>query len=469
MNDHHYPDVHAALSDAIQQALEVPAAAQPGGPQFRELPDQAGWERHHQETLLQRTRSIWDHPAEVASRSWWRGLAAYPSFQAALDAHPEVRDRLDALVGFPFSLRGRDLRTILILQMLSPQIEAARGYDFDQDMFDACYRRLEAGVLQQHVRMIEFMPLLGLASAYEPVQLPDGMTLRLMTDLELSMGIQTLGVPVSDRSGTTSLTVAVGNQFALVLEHTFPVQYGAPADPVTMPLALPSFEDEAHRLIDALRLACGGSVSLGRPVQYQDPGDFDAHPGYPAARIRVKTPDPGATTVLYGTNQFEAVIAAYNALGQAAVTGDWLLMMVLRRVQMTSTRALPEDRLIDLAIAAEALFISHPGLNAPGSKSPKIAEDAADLLTGDPVLAASDENIPPAHHQRVPVPQPRDTHPGASTRPAPARRRTRSEPRRACQRLLPADAASRLAVRDRRKNRDAPDPAVTVPARWREG
>ena len=393
MNDHRYPDVHATLSDVVQQALEALATMQPGGPQFRELPDQAEWKRQHQETLLQHTRHIWEHPAEVASRSWWRELAAYPSLQTALDAHPEVRDRLDALTGFPFSLRARDLRTILILQMLSPQVEAARGYAFDQGVFDACYRRLEAGVLQQHVRMIEFVPLLGLASAYEPVQLPDGMTVRLMTDLELSMGIQTLGVPVSDRSGTTNLTVARGNQFALVREHTFPVQYGAPADPVTTPLALPSFEAEAHRLIDALRLVCGGSVSLGRPVQYQDPGDFDAHPGYSAARTRVETPDPAATTVLYGVNQLKAVIAVYNALGHAAVTGDRLLMMVLRRVQMASTRALPEDRLIDLAIAAEALFISRPGLTVRGSKSPTIAEGAVDLLTGDPLLAASDDNI----------------------------------------------------------------------------
>ena len=393
MNDHHYPDVHATLSDVVQQALEVLATMQPGGPQFRELPDQAEWTRHHQETMLQRTRHIWDHPAEVASRSWWRELAAYPSFQAALDAHPEVRDRLDALVGFPFSLRGRDLRTILILQMLSPQVEAARDYDFDQNVFDACYRWLEAGILQQHVHMIEFVPLLGLASAYEPVQMPDGMTVRMMTDLELSMGIQTLGVPVSDRSGTTSLTVARENQLAFVRERTFPVQYGAPVNPVTTPLALPSFEGEAHRLVDALRLVCGGSVSLGRPVQYQDPGDFDAHPGYSAARTRVETPDPAAKTVLYGADQLEAVIAAYTALGHEAVTGDRLLMMVLRRVQMTSTRALPEDRLVDLAIAAEALFISRPGLNVRGSKSPTIAEGAVDLLTGDPVLAASDDDI----------------------------------------------------------------------------
>ena len=393
MNDHHYPDVYATLSDVVQQALETLATMQPGGPQFRELPDQAEWKRHHQETLLQRTRHVWDYPAAVASPSWWRELAAYPSLQTALDAHPEVRDRLDAMAGFPFSLRGRDLRIILILQMLSPQVELARSYAFDHGVFGICYRRLEAGVLQRHVRMIEFVPLLGLASAYEPLQLPDGMALRQMTDLELSMGIQTLGVPVSDRSGTTNLTVAVDNQFALVREHTFPVQYGAPTDPVATPLPLPSFGSEAHRLIDALRLVCGGSASLGRPVQYQNPGDFDAHPGYSAARTQVETPDSAATTILSGAEQLEAVLAAYRALGHAAVTSDRLLMMALRRVQLASTRALPEDRLIDLAIAAEALFISRPGLNVRGRQSAKIAEGAVDLLTSDPILAASDDNI----------------------------------------------------------------------------
>lgn len=387
-----YPDLRSALANLVRQAMGRLAQIQPGGPQFVVLPDQDGWARHSQEILLQRTRRVWDHPGELGTPWWWRDLPAEVALQAALDVHPEVRERLSNQVGFPFSTRARDLRTVLILQLLTPQVHAHKTYDFDADLLDACYDRLEAGLLQQQVRMVEFVPLLGLASAIGPLELPDDLSIRPMTDLELSIGIQTMGVPIEARAGTTNLTVSYMNQHALVRGHMFGIHYG-PLPGQVVPLPLPSFAEPADRLVTALRLVCGGTVTFGRPVQYQDPEDFDAHPGYSAANTLVQAPDLTAPTVISDADQLRAITAVYVVLASPTVTGDRPLMMTLRRVLAAGTREVPEDKLIDLLIAAEALFITRNGLNAPGSKSDKLATGATALLSGDPTLAATDAQI----------------------------------------------------------------------------
>jgi hypothetical protein len=389
---HQYPQVRDALAALVPQALTRLAQMQPDGPRFITLPDQDGWARDSQEIFRQRTRRVWDHPGELIAPWWWRELPAEAALQAALRAHPEVLKRLDNQVGFPFSTRSRDVRTILILQFLSPQVLDKDTYDFHPELFDNCYNRLEAGLLQQQVHMIEIVPLLGLTAALEPLELHDGLSIRPLTDLELSAGIQVLGIPVEAGAGTTNLTVSYLNQHALVRTHTYPIHYGPLAEPV-VPLALPSFAEPANRLVTALRLVCGGTVTLGRPIQLQDPQDFDAHPGYSASNTPVDIPDLTSPTVIQDAGQLRAVTAVSAVLALPAVTGDRPLMMALRRLHAAANRAAPEDKLIDLLIAAEALFITRNGLNAHGSKSDKLAAGAVALLSGAPALAATDANI----------------------------------------------------------------------------
>jgi hypothetical protein len=175
-------------------------------------------------------------------------------------------------------------------------VEATRSYVFDRGAFDEVYDRVEAGLLTQTVRLLQLVPLLGFETALHPqVTLASGLVIRLMEDAEVSAALQT-GLPDQATSSATGRTVPQAYQRALVKVSSYPVRVGEVPGPVEAPV---SIEEEALRLQIALRLVCGGSVTLGRPLQMQHPGDFDADRGYSASLTRVEVPDENRLTILY--------------------------------------------------------------------------------------------------------------------------------------------------------------------------
>ena len=80
------------------------------------------------------------------------------------------------------------------------------------------------------------------------------------------------------------------------------------------------------------------------------------------------------------------------ALRLPNVQQDHSLQVTIRRLVIAGTRNDDSDRLIDLSIAAEALFIQRGNLPR-GTKGDKIAAGAAQLLGDDPQLSASTTEI----------------------------------------------------------------------------
>lgn len=83
----------------------------------------------------------------------------------------------------------------------------------------------------------------------------------------------------------------------------------------------------------------------------------------------------------------------YDLLGKPGVQSKKFLLNVLRRLIMAGGRALPEDRLIDLCITAESLFIQHRGLSRTREKREHLVAGAKALLSGDAHLAAEDQYV----------------------------------------------------------------------------
>lgn len=388
-----YPDVREAAATLISVALVTLAESEPA-PVFTERVDYNVWERQGQESLIQRRREIWQHPLVLSAHHWWDRLPEMGAFRGALDANEVLRTRVDTMVGFPFATTPRKLDRLLILDLLSPLVEASRTYVFDRDVFDAAYARVEAGLLQDTVHMVEVVPLLGFDTCFDPeLSLSDDLVIRLMTDAELSAAIQIQGVPLDAISGTTAPQISRFHQRALTKVHPFPIQIGPLQDPVALPF--PSFEDQTRRLLIALRLVCGGSVTTGRPLRMQHPDDFDATRGYSASRSRLEFPDEDRPTLLITPEQVKEIDEVSALLAHPAVMANRSLQMALRRIVFAGSRELPEDRLVDLTIAAEALFIhgTGHGKDKDKQKSDKIVLGARAVLSGDLELGSTDAHI----------------------------------------------------------------------------
>ncbi|WP_329426430.1 hypothetical protein OG339_39935 [Streptosporangium sp. NBC_01495] len=384
-----YDDMREATAVLMQEALVALSAAEPE-PVFAEYVGRDGWWRSSQETLVVRRRRRWQHPPFLSSYDWWNRLPQMSTFRAVLASHPELSGKVDTLIGFDFSATRRELSVVLIADLLTPLVEAFGSYIFDQAFFDDTYERVEAGLLAPTVRLVQAVPLLGFDMALHPqVHLGDGITIRLMTDAELSAAIQT-GLPDQATSSTLSRSVSRFYQCAVVKVTTYPIRVGEVAGHVNPP---PSIDEDVSRLQIALRLVCGGSVTIGRSFQMQHPDDFDASFGYSASLSWSQTPDLTRPTLLLSTAEVASIQQLMTMLAAPAVTGDRPLQMAIRRLVSGGSHGLPEDRLVDLMVAAEALFIHGAGHGRTREKKVLIAAGAAILLDRDQELGTSSAGI----------------------------------------------------------------------------
>jgi hypothetical protein len=384
-----FADMHDATAALIEAALAELELTEPG-PSFTEYVGLDGWRRSSQETLVLVRRQGWRHPVALSSYGWWDRLAPMDAFRKALAGHPELSSRVDTLIGFEFSAIRRPLTRVLTMQVLTSLVEATRSYVFDRATFAEVYARVEAGLLTQTVRLLQLVPLLGFETALQtPVTLASGLVIRLMEDVEISAALQA-GLPDHATSSPTSRTVPQTYQRALVKVSSYPIRVGEVPGPIAAPA---SIEQEAMRLQIASRLVCGGSVTLGRPLQMQYPGDFDADRSYSASLTRIEVPDENRPTILYSPGQVAEVEQMMVMLTDPAVTRNRSLQMAIRRLVSSGSRGLAEDRLVDLTVAAEALFIHGAGHGQTQQKSKPIADRATVLLGNDPEFGASAADI----------------------------------------------------------------------------
>ncbi|WP_244933106.1 hypothetical protein [Micromonospora tulbaghiae] len=163
-----------------------------------------------------------------------------------------------------------------------------------------------------------------------------------------------------------------------------------PAQPTTPEAG--TLVEPASRLVAALRLVCGGSVTATRAIRCPPDDDFPQGLGPTASLSALPTFDEDRPTIL-GREQVEAAREVYDLLAHPAVREDRGLQTTLRRLVLAGADRVPTDRLIDLIVCAEVLFIKLPGLPADPRKQDKLVDGATTLLADDPVLQAPPERI----------------------------------------------------------------------------
>ncbi|MGH3822312.1 MAG: hypothetical protein ACRDRA_05670 [Pseudonocardiaceae bacterium] len=379
--------IRAALAELMAAVLNDLAECD-GTPKIGPMPDYRRWWRQGQQSFVARRPNAWHLPDRVPMVGWLDTFPEMLSVRNVINADPIVSARVDTAVGTEFCLQDRRLDWLLVEHLLEPMVVTVHAYRFEEAVFDTLYGRLEAGLLADEVHLVEFLPLNGFISCIEEVELSDGLVLRRMTDRQMSAAIGVLAVPAGFGGGPNSVDVSWLNQWALMTERSYPVcsyKQGMPDHPIAPPF--PSFEDAASRLVRALRIVCGGSAVTTRPIRAQHDDDFLPIIGDSAALPTIVTADLDRPTKLLISEEVDAVREIHRLLDIPAVHDDRALQTALRRLVFAGSRSHPSDRLIDLIICAEALFIKRAKVT--GSKKTPIAEKAERLLADDPVLGVT--------------------------------------------------------------------------------
>lgn len=384
--------VRDAVASLLVAALRD-LAERDGAPRVGAIADPRNWWRYGQESFVALRPDAWHMPERVTVVGWLGTFAEMTAVREAVDADPVLGTRLDTMVGTEFSLQRRPLDRLLVEHLLEPMIVTGRTYDFDEAVFDRHFARLDVGLRADTIRFVEFVPLNGFTSSMADIALADGVVLRPMTDRQISRAIQVLAVPAEFSGGPNSVQVSRFHQWAVMREQDYPVRsykQGMPEQPHGPDF--PRLEEPAQTLVTALRVVCGGSVVATRPIHAPHDDDFPPTAEGSAALSAMVAADIGRPTRLLTDDQVDAVRGVYEMLATPAVREDRSLQVALRRFVFAGSKARPEDRLIDLVICCEALFLKRHGIKGRQKGAPAAA-NAGRLLAGDPVLGVEREEV----------------------------------------------------------------------------
>ncbi|MGI8514433.1 MAG: hypothetical protein ACR2NT_04695 [Acidimicrobiia bacterium] len=281
-------------------------------------------------------------------------LATVAPFLQALEEDPATRGHVGQMVGTAFPRRRVD--SVLLVEFLVDLIDETRSFDFDESTFQWVASRLLSFLATREIQDRHIVQLVGVIGPDAAVELGDGATLRPLEDEEagrlLAYGLipDGLGLPSTmspiDRlvrrplqhsvAATSSLLKVIGEQ---------PPEHHPPPDTRA--------RTSAERLVTAIRIQHGGAVALGPSIHI--PGGWRPL-AWRGGMFGYGEPMPQDQPVTLTKDGWNLLRPLYEALSHPSVGNR--LEIPLRRLRQACLRTHPEDRLVDLMIAAEALFLS---------------------------------------------------------------------------------------------------------------
>lgn len=381
-----YDSRRAAVAALVRTVLTHLAASE-GRPRIGRMIDNQRWWRHSQETFIGIRPQAWDMPDEVPIVGWLDKFAEMADVRQAYAADPVLRNRVDTMIGAAGTRQARNFAWLLVQHVIEPIVLATATYEFDDTVFDRFFEAFDRGLANDQVHMVEFLPLNGFDSNENVILLPEGLVLRRMTDRQMGAAIDQLAVPRMVGGSVNSVRISRFDQWALTITRTYPVVAGHGDQQAPTAPAFPTLDGSARRVVTALRLVRGGSVVATRPMLAQCDDEFPIVPSYTAIHSAFDSADNERPTLLM-TDALDQFRAVYTALGSPHVEADQSLQVAIRRLVLAGSRNTNSDRLIDLSISAEALFIKRANL-PKGTKGDKIAAGAANLLATEPDLNAN--------------------------------------------------------------------------------
>jgi hypothetical protein len=289
-------------------------------------------------------------------------LNQLPSFHhllGVIDSDDWLRRHFQGLVGTPFARTRLQLELVLQIMILEPLITRTRSLDLDETAFEEVFQPLAEYLANDTIDYVEFTPLLGYISTVGAVTLDAALEIRPMTDREISFCLDAGALP-SRPYPVGSRGVAPFDQWCLARTTVVPKAFDD-ADPedVRKYQPYPFIEDLADQVVLALRLIIGGNIASGPGVRLTA-GPLGLSLGGAWSHKSVMRPDDIRPSVLH-SDAVQNLTDLLAAIRSSAVQADSSLTIALRRIGDAGLRANPTDTLIDLMIAAEALFLSSSG------------------------------------------------------------------------------------------------------------
>jgi hypothetical protein len=341
------PDLYAAVRALVCAAAQALTDDSAGGqsPVF-----QVGWPRWHQDGLgrfvMNAERLYLRLEGQVLAR-----LAEYPTALAALESDPIIAPQLGQVVG---TMLGQIIMTApMILQSaVTAAVDLPVSLAVNEGKLDAFYTELEAYLYSSTIQVTTLTPLLGLGGY------PRG---------SVTMSPETVLAQLDEPEIERCLSVGAPNTFGPFFANDPPLWgvrtteivpklVGSTASPGIAEFEAFIARGDAERdlVIATLRLHKHGRVVPLATLRFPSP-----HPGI-GSGTSVAILGSGQhmfVTYIISEEESPSIARLATTLGSKAVISNSSLQNAMRRFSYAGDRMRDEDRLVDLLIAAESLFL----------------------------------------------------------------------------------------------------------------
>lgn len=299
-------------------------------------------------------------------------LPEFKRLAEVLRTDPAIGSRLETLVGPAGLGRGNVTTSSVIDRMLDGYLAVCgrAALTLDDGCVARVLREFEVELRVAEIELPLVAPVLGLNAEASEAQLGEGIELSLMSDDEVARCLA-VGL-ITDPFGRSTGLVLVRSRLALKARVPAPIISG-PETPPGVDIAVNEARNEIDRrfgqIVRALRVFKSGDITL--------PGSLLFDPTSACALAHVVSPrsDPfGATYELpeLEIEQFRSFLTSFRRAESTRA-----IEPAVRRFSMATERPRDDDRLVDLLVAAESLFLGDSGVLERGELGYRLSLRAA--------------------------------------------------------------------------------------------
>lgn len=348
-------ELHESLKAYVFVALQTLQRLAEGKALKIRLINDHKWVKQEDNTFVKRTQLVPDWGSIfMDAEKELKGLPEYKKCSDEIQKDQVIARHLNTLVGTPlwrYSVQETRVMDGIAIRILNKQ----NDFKFNDEIFDHEYFKMEDAFYSPTIPCEMMVLLPGFSADVFPVELDDETKIDILMDEE---NIECLehGVIVAQLGGTFSK----GPMFAVRIKYQCEKVIGQESGEAASKESSRerSIEERLFDVIHALRVFKAGVCSYSAILRYSPSYLFEGisywQPlGSMAPELFIK--------YLLSKAETEDFRRFWNAFQSENVKNRKFLDIALRRFSYANERSRSEDKIIDLLIAAEALFLTDSG------------------------------------------------------------------------------------------------------------
>ena len=290
-------------------------------------------------------------------RSHQDRIHTLPEYRRLVDvirSIPEINGQLETLVG-TISQAGRIEIAHITDHLIWALAQSISGLSFAELRFDQLFDKFTTDLSRNSFDYYSVGPLLGLKVEVAPILLEPGVVLDLMTDDEI---VRCLSIGFLSSWPRSQSVADIGSAVSVRVQYQLDKRIGDSDQTLIEPglKIVTGANETAMEVLHALRVFKEGQVSVPGLLQFSSQWPMEGGTGY---QYMNPGPMPWFNKYNLTRREGEEFCAFWNQTRLVMSRGA--IANAVRRFSYASDRDRDDDRLVDLMIAAESLFLSDAG------------------------------------------------------------------------------------------------------------